>query len=258
MNREEAIERFKGIKNSMSISLAQSKFYKSKAELNELCDMAISALQTEPNGYSRWLESIIVTDEPCWLCEDSIDDEWCHKNCGTKSSIQAECLRHFFKVLSADTEQTEPSEKQVTSKLKNPCDSLLTEESEDSKEQKSKLDHDREWIIGCIKHDGFIKTDRFDKANQIILEALEPTETSDLISRADAISIIGEYHADGYIDLVRGIEALPSVSAERVVRCKDCVHQTYCHQTVANTEVHADFKEYWSVGIEWCSRGKMK
>lgn len=38
-----------------------------------------------------------------------------------------------------------------------------------------------EWIIGCIKHDGFIKTDRFDKANQIILEALEPS--GDLISR---------------------------------------------------------------------------
>ena len=29
---------------------------------------------------------------------------------------------------------------QVTSKLKNPCDSLLTEDSEDSKEQKSKLE----------------------------------------------------------------------------------------------------------------------
>lgn len=33
--------------------------------------------------------------------------------------------------------------------------------------------HDRDWIVGCIKHDGFIKTDRGDKANQIILEALE-------------------------------------------------------------------------------------
>ena len=66
---------------------------------------------------------------------------------------------------SADAEQ-------VTSKLKKPCDSLLTDDSEDSKELKSKLDHDREWIIGCIKHDGFIKTDRFDKANQIILDAL--------------------------------------------------------------------------------------
>ena len=35
------------------------------------------------------------------------------------------------------------------------------------------MDHDRDWIIGCIKHDGFIKTDRFDKANQIILDALQ-------------------------------------------------------------------------------------
>lgn len=34
------------------------------------------------------------------------------------------------------------------------------------------VEHDRDWIIGCIKHDGFIKTDRFDKANQIILDAL--------------------------------------------------------------------------------------
>ena len=34
------------------------------------------------------------------------------------------------------------------------------------------IDHDRDWIIGCIQHDGFIKTDRFDKANQIILDAL--------------------------------------------------------------------------------------
>jgi ferredoxin len=35
------------------------------------------------------------------------------------------------------------------------------------------VDHDRNWVIGCIQHDGFIKTDRFDKANQIILDALQ-------------------------------------------------------------------------------------
>ena len=34
------------------------------------------------------------------------------------------------------------------------------------------IDHDREWIIGCIEHDGFIHTHRFDKANQIIHDAL--------------------------------------------------------------------------------------
>ena len=35
------------------------------------------------------------------------------------------------------------------------------------------VDHDRDWIIGCLQHDGFIHTHRFDKANQIILEALQ-------------------------------------------------------------------------------------
>ena len=44
MTREEAVNRFKGIRESFSISIAQSKFYPSKAELNELCDMAIEAL----------------------------------------------------------------------------------------------------------------------------------------------------------------------------------------------------------------------
>lgn len=39
-------------------------------------------------------------------------------------------------------------------------------------------EHDREWIIGCIKHDGFVKTDRGDKANQIILDALSADNTS--------------------------------------------------------------------------------
>lgn len=41
-----------------------------------------------------------------------------------------------------------------------------------SAEAVPQMEHDREWIIGCIEHDGFIKTDRFDKANQIILDAL--------------------------------------------------------------------------------------
>ena len=49
------------------------------------------------------------------------------------------------------------------------------------------VDHDRDWIIGCIEHDGFIKTDRFDKANQIIHDALSADTSSDLISRANAI-----------------------------------------------------------------------
>ena len=138
--------------------------------------------------------------------------------------------------------------------VKKPCDSLLTEDSEDSKEQKSKLDHDREWIIGCIKHDGFIKTDRFDKANQIILEALEVVDSvrsrcevdanlqptcnqlaTDLISRAETIKAIPQTSVDMFENcrncelldreqVIDIINKLPSVSAERVIRCKDCKH----------------------------------
>ena len=86
------------------------------------------------------------------------------------------------------------------------------------------IDHGKEWIIGCIKHDGFIKTDRFDKANQIILDALEKqTEPTDIISRADAMGAVQDhFNADGfkgYDDgqkMMNRIKALPSVSAERV------------------------------------------
>lgn len=51
--------------------------------------------------------------------------------------------------------------------------------------------HDREWIIGCIEHDGFIHTHRFDKANQIILEALQ----TDKISRAELFNRLAAVHA---------------------------------------------------------------
>ena len=54
-------------------------------------------------------------------------------------------------------------------------------------DEQTVINHDRDWIIGCIEHDGFIKTDRFDKANQIILDALSADTSSDLISRANAI-----------------------------------------------------------------------
>ena len=53
MTREEAIQRFNGIINAMSISIAQSKFYPSKAELDELCDMAIEALSAE--AVQEWI-----------------------------------------------------------------------------------------------------------------------------------------------------------------------------------------------------------
>lgn len=53
------------------------------------------------------------------------------------------------------------------------------------------VDHDRDWIIGCIKHDGFIKTHRFDKANQIILEALQADAVQGEWDSNQACSICG-------------------------------------------------------------------
>lgn len=43
-----------------------------------------------------------------------------------------------------------------------------------------------------------------------------------------------------------------------VVRCKDCIHQEHCHETVAHTKRHDGCIEYWSETIEWCSRGEHK
>ena len=61
MTREEAIERFNGIINAMSISIAQSKFYPSKAELDELCDMAIEALQWQDRILTQ-IEDIVLKE----------------------------------------------------------------------------------------------------------------------------------------------------------------------------------------------------
>lgn len=52
--------------------------------------------------------------------------------------------------------------------------------------------HDRDWIVGCIKHDGFIETDRGDKANHIILEALE----ADRPSRPKGVWIVDTKHTE--------------------------------------------------------------
>lgn len=43
-----------------------------------------------------------------------------------------------------------------------------------------------------------------------------------------------------------------------LVRCKDCIHQDHCHETVAHTKEHDGFREHWSEPIEWCSRGERK
>lgn len=49
-------------------------------------------------GYTEWLEKIIVEAETFeWLCDDATDKEGCEENC-KYDSIQAECLRHLYEV----------------------------------------------------------------------------------------------------------------------------------------------------------------
>lgn len=87
-----------------------------------------------------------------------------------------------------------------------PTPNYITESANDVVEKNDEvierpiIEHDREWIIGCIKHDGFIKTDRFDKANQIILDALS----------ADAVQgeWIYDHHNDEHTCSVCGRKAL--------------------------------------------------
>ena len=66
----------------------------------------------------------------------------------------------------------------IVPSVDRPTPNCITESANDADEKNDEvierpiIEHDREWIIGCIKHDGFLHTDRFDKSNQIILDAL--------------------------------------------------------------------------------------
>ena len=95
------------------------------------------AIRVLKDTYAHWLR---LKDEdilPCSECEkvtEAIDM--------AISALSAETatLNHE-KVRIIDTDSVEKVQsEQVTSKLKNPCDSLLTDDSAECKEQKSKLD----------------------------------------------------------------------------------------------------------------------
>ena len=86
MTREEAVNRFKGIRKSFSISIAQSKFYPSKAILNELCDMAIEALDRQKGEWVDDKDGYPCCSEcgfsyGCIECCHTEDTNYC-PNCG--------------------------------------------------------------------------------------------------------------------------------------------------------------------------------
>ena len=112
------------------------------------------------------------------------------------------------------------------------------------------VDHDRDWIIGCIKHDGFIKTDRFDKANQIILEAL----SADTVSREEYEEV--KAYMDTLVDafIEDGEELAESV---KVVRCKDCTHWKADNE-VFELGFCCVFPQKWVAETFYCADGERR
>ena len=147
----------------------------------------------------------------------------------------------------------------IVPSVDRPTPNCITESANDADEKNDEvierpiIEHDREWIIGCIKHDGFIKTDRFDKANNIIVDALEscdrpsgewifePKDAIELMFTKPKCSVCGFESADGLhycpscgarmentkmIDIGKDLkEAYEHGYNDRdkeIVRCKDC------------------------------------
>ena len=122
---------------------------------------------------------------------------------------------------AVETLESLPSAEQVTSKLKNPCDSLLTDDSADSKEQKSKLDLiSRAEVIKAIKgHDERTSTDTLDDTDigysaglDMAIEIINKVPSVSAVSVEDARSIrnlilVKEY-LRGRRDAERGVSGI--------------------------------------------------
>ena len=128
----------------------------------------------------------------------------------------------------------------------------------------------REEAIEILTDMKRIRSTKISEACDMAISALsaEPNVTNvptDLISRADAKKQIIEKVFHDYTDEMLGtmqvLDELPSVSAERVVRCKDCEYaehrsqmpnQVYCHRDTLSLScsVHDD--------DDYCKWAKMK
>lgn len=97
----------------------------------------------------------------------------------------------------------------------------------------------REEVIDIL----MLRRDCYDELSEALAMAIEAL-SADSVSRKDTVTLNSPI----------------TIQAEMapVVRCKDCRHQEYCHETVAHTKDHDGFREHWSEPIEWCSRGECK
>lgn len=100
---------------------------------------------------------------------------------------------------------------------------------------------------GCKRNPSVASTERGGAMRLIDADALK--------RRAITVRFFGK---DIMMVSTSEIDDAPTIDAVEVVRCKDCRHKVHCHETVAHTRIHDDFKEHWSEPIEWCSRGERK
>lgn len=186
---------------------------------NQAIDMAIEALhreEAEANGY-------------------------CHR-IKPKEYFSADADRP--KVIGIDyspyrIQTTAPSAEQVISKLNNPCNSFLTEESNGSKEHKSKLDLiSRQDVIEALCRSSIyawsIEQDQtaHDWALNII-KALPSADAMPTVIRSKTFMRKEDFDkwADDIKKQNKSIVCIPCdaevVSADSVVRCKDCKYSFY-------------------------------
>lgn len=113
------------------------------------------------------------------------------------------------------------------------------------------VDHDRDWIIGCIKHDGFIKTDRFDKANQIILDALSGEAETKCVAqiKVDTEEIVRRIKEE--YDIMGGwipcSERLPEDSGNYLITVADLRLGHNGEHTVTMADFYAKAKKWNSI-----------
>ena len=133
MTREEAINWLKAIS------------FVSDNHITEAIDMAIEALhreEAEAKGYCHRIKPKELQSRPSI---DLISRADAIKAVAEHFSFDDGCSNiykdiDYYKGIAEHILKNVPSAEQVTSKLNNPCNSLLTDESNGSKEHKSKLD----------------------------------------------------------------------------------------------------------------------
>lgn len=160
--------------------------------------------------------------------EDLISDleEWKKNPNNDDSSV--DMVNHFIGIIKA-----EPSAEQVTGKLKNPCDSLFTDDSADAKEHKSKLDikdaiYFLQGISDCC--------------------SLSPEAEDSIDMAIEALS--AEYEDYEHATLVNIKEPLKS----DLIKCKDCKH--FKKFPLVNEKCRCDLAEWWCDESDYCSKAK--